>query len=175
MITKVYRSPLGEITLAADARGLTGLWFAGQRHFGSTLDGEGVSGGLGSASAVLDYTWGWLEAYFAGHEPAYTPPLCLLGTPFQQEVWRELQRIPRGETLTYAQVAERVSAARAAAGDVRPASARAVGGAVGKNPVSIIVPCHRVVGARGSLTGYAGGLERKEWLLRIEGARAGKC
>lgn len=170
MITKTYRSPLGEITLAADARGLTGLWFAGQRHFGSTLDEDGVPSGLGSATAVLDYTWGWLDAYFAGHEPAYTPPLHLLGTPFQQEVWRELLRIPYGQTVTYSHVAERVCAARAAAGDERPTSARAVGGAVGRNPVSIIVPCHRVVAAGGALTGYAGGLERKERLLRIEGS-----
>lgn len=82
MITKSYRSPLGMITLAADARGLTGLWFEGQAHYGATLDGEGVPNGLGSASAVLDYTWAWLDTFFAGHAPAYTPPLHLIGTHF---------------------------------------------------------------------------------------------
>ena len=148
MITKLYRSPLGMITLAADARGLTGLWFEGQAHYGATLDGEGVSNGLGSASAVLDYAWAWLDTFFAGRAPAYTPPLHLIGTPFQ--------------------LADEICRRRLAAGDERPTSPRAVGGAVGRNPVSIIVPCHRVVGANGALTGYAGGLDRKKWLLDVE-------
>ena len=169
MITKTYHSPLGAITMAADSRGLTGLWFEGQKHFGSTLDADGVPNGLGAASAVLDYTWGWLDAYFAGHEPSYTPPLHLIGTPFRQEVWRVLQRIPRGQTVAYGWVAAEVERARAAAGDTRRVTPRCVGGAVGANPVSIIVPCHRVLGANGAMTGYAGGLDRKEWLLRVEG------
>lgn len=168
MITKSYRSPLGMITLAADARGLTGLWFEGQAHYGATLDGEGVPNGLGSASAVLDYTWAWLDTFFAGRAPAYTPPLHLIGTPFQLEVWSVLQSVPRGSTVTYSWVADEICRRRLAAGDERPMSPRAVGGAVGRNPVSIIVPCHRVVGANGALTGYAGGLDRKKWLLDVE-------
>ena len=147
MITKSYRSPLGMITLAADARGLTGLWFEGQAHYGATLDGEGVPNGLGSASAVLDYTWAWLDTFFAGRAPAYTPPLHLIGTPFQLEVWSVLQSVPRGSTVTYGWVSDEICR---------------------RNPVSIIVPCHRVVGANGALTGYAGGLDRKKWLLDVE-------
>lgn len=173
MITKSYRSPLGMITLAADARGLTGLWFEGQTHFGSTLDGEGVPNGLGSASAVLDYTWAWLDTYFAGHAPAYTPPLHLMGTPFQLEVWSVLQTVPRGSTVAYGWVADEICRRRLAAGDKRSTSPRAVGGAVARNPVSIIVPCHRVMAASGALTGYAGGLDRKKWLLDVEGCCRG--
>lgn len=173
MITKSYRSSLGMITLAADARGLTGLWFEGQAHFGSTLDGEGVPNGLGSASAVLDYTWAWLDTYFAGHAPAYTPPLHLMGTPFQLEVWSVLQTVPRGSTVAYGWVADEIRRRRLAAGDKRPTSPRAVGGAVARNPVSIIVPCHRVVAASGALAGYAGGLDRKKWLLDVEGCCRG--
>lgn len=169
MLTKSYRSPLGAITLAADARGLTGLWFEGQAHYGTTLDGEGVPNGLGSASAVLDYTWAWLGTFFAGHAPAYTPPLHLMGTPFQLEVWSVLQSVPRGSAVTYGWVADEIYRRRLAVGDGHPTSPRAVGGAVGRNPVSIIVPCHRVVGAGGALTGYAGGLDRKKWLLDVEG------
>lgn len=168
MITKLYRSPLGMIALAADARGLTGLWFEGQAHYGATLDGEGVPNGLGSASAVLDYTWAWLDTFFAGRAPAYTPPLHLIGTPFQLEVWSVLQGVPRGSTVTYGWVSDEICRRRLAAGDERSTSPRAVGGAVGRNPVSIIVPCHRVVGANGALTGYAGGLDRKKWLLDVE-------
>ena len=165
MVTTTFASPLGEILLAADGRGLTGLWFEGQEHFGSTLlkedpehvegaDAVSGAGGMssvspanGAASSVLERSWAWLNAYFAGQEPRFTPPLHMIGTAFQREVWFEL---PGNEAPVV--------------------SPRAVGAAVARNPISIIVPCHRVVAADGSLNGYAGGLDRKEWLLRLEGA-----
>ena len=190
MVTTTFASPLGDILLAADARGLTGLWFENQAHFGSTLtkegheqhlegaDAESGSGGIedagpanAAAAAVLERAWAWLNAYFAGQEPRFTPPLHMIGTAFQREVWAELLRIPRGAVVTYGEVAERVAARHRCPANPDPVvSPRAVGAAVGRNPISIIVPCHRVVAADGSLNGYAGGLERKEWLLRSEGA-----
>ena len=179
----------GRILLAADGRGLTGLWFEGQEHFGSTLlkeDAEYVegadavsgAGGMSSvspangvASSVLERSWAWLNAYFAGQEPRFTPPLHMIGTAFQREVWFELLSIPRGEVATYGEIARRVAARHRVPGNEAPVvSPRAVGAAVARNPISIIVPCHRVVAADGSLNGYAGGLDRKEWLLRLEGA-----
>ena len=116
---------------------------------------------------MFDETERWLALYFSGVEPDFTPPLRLRGTPFRQRVWEQLRAIPYGETVSYAQLAQRL----AEGGGGKP-SARAVGGAVGHNPISLIVPCHRVVGADGSLRGYAGGLKRKEKLLALE--RAGK-
>lgn len=189
MVTTTFASPLGDILLAADGRGLTGLWFEDQEHFGSTLTQEdcvhitgsdAVSGQGGAvvpepayaaASAVLERAWGWLNAYFAGQEPRFTPPLHMIGTAFQREVWIELLSIPRGEVASYGQVAKRIAARhRTLTEPDARVSPRAVGAAVARNPVSIIVPCHRVVAADGSLNGYAGGLDRKEWLLRLEGA-----
>lgn len=190
MVTTTFASPLGDILLAADARGLTGLWFENQAHFGSTLtkeeheqhlegaDAESGSGGMedagpanAAAAAVLERAWAWLNAYFAGQEPRFTPPLHMIGTVFQREVWAELLRIPRGTVVTYGEVADRIAARHRCLANPDPVvSPRAVGSAVGRNPISIIVPCHRVVAADGSLNGYAGGLERKEWLLRSEGA-----
>lgn len=189
MVTTTFASPLGEILLAADGRGLTGLWFEGQEHFGSTLlkeDAEHVegadavsgTGGMspvspvnGAASSVLERSWAWLNAYFAGQEPRFTPPLHMIGTAFQREVWFELLSIPRGEVTTYGEIAQRVAARHRVPGNEAPVvSPCAVGAAVARNPISIIVPCHRVVAADGSLNGYAGGLDRKEWLLRLEGA-----
>lgn len=189
MVTTTFASPLGEILLAADGRGLTGLWFEGQERFGSTLlkeDAEYVvgadavsgTGGMssvspanGAASSVLERSWAWLNAYFAGQEPRFTPPLHMIGTAFQREVWFELLSIPRGEVATYGEIAQRVAARHRVPRNEDPVvSPRAVGAAVARNPISIIVPCHRVVAADGSLNGYAGGLDRKEWLLRLEGA-----
>ena len=147
-----YDSPLGEIVLAADGDALIGLWFAGQAHFGAGLR-EAADGDC----AVLREAKAWLDAYFAGKTPESTPKLAPRGTAFQQKVWAELLRIPRGGTVTYGELAERLGS-----------HARAVGGAVGRNPISILIPCHRVVGKDGSLTGYAGGTERKKALLQIE-------
>ena len=157
-----YASPLGSITLAGDGDALTGLWFDGQRYFGSTLPADAKEG----RSPVFDEARRWLDVYFSGHEPDFTPPLHLAGSPFQRTVWALLGQIPYGETTTYGALAQTL-AARVGLASM---SAQAVGGAVGHNPVSIIVPCHRVVGADGSLTGYAGGIERKIVLLCLEGA-----
>ena len=154
-----YPSPLGEIILASDGEALTGLWFAGQQYEGSTLAPEHEQKDL----PVFDETRHWLDAYFTGKDPGFTPPLCLRGTDFRKTVWEILLTIPYGETTTYGEIAARI--AQNTGGSV---SARAVGGAVSRNPVSLIVPCHRVVGADGSLTGYAGGVERKEKLLKLE-------
>ena len=150
-----YDSPLGDITLASDGRALAGLWYDGQKYFGSTL---GPLTSLPAQLPVFDEACRWLDIYFSGREPDFIPPLSLRGTPFQQRVWKELLTIPYGQTVTYGELARRLGCR----------SAQAVGGAVGRNPISIIVPCHRVIGTNGSLTGYAGGLDRKQALLRLE-------
>lgn len=160
--TSQYHSPIGEILLAADDTGLTGLWFAGQKYFARGLD----SGHETRETAVLADAKRWLDIYFSGREPDFTPPLHAAGTAFQNEVWAILRAIPYGQTVTYGEIAARIAARRGLA----HMSAQAVGGAVGHNAVSIIVPCHRVVGSDGSLTGYAGGLDRKIALLRLERA-----
>lgn len=150
-----YDSPLGGITLVSDGNALTGLFFDGQKHFGSTF---GPSASLSAKPPVFDETRRWLDLYFSGREPDFTPPLLLQGTMFQQRVWKALLTIPYGQAMTYGELARRLVCR----------SAQAVGGAVGRNPISIIVPCHRVVGANGSLTGYAAGLDRKRALLQLE-------
>ena len=149
-----YDSPLGGITLAGEGDALTGLWIDGQTHFASTLGAQSEERWL----PVFDDACRWLDVYFSGRIPDFTPKLNLRGTPFQRSVWQALLAIPYGETISYGELAGRVSCA----------SARAVGGAVGRNPVSLIVPCHRVIGAGGALTGYAGGLELKKRLLQWE-------
>ncbi len=154
-----YSSPLGELILASDGEALTGVWFAGQKYEGSTLAPEREEKDL----PVFDETRHWLDAYFTGKDPGFTPPLRLRGTDFRKAVWKVLLTIPYGKTTTYGEIAAQI--ARETGGSV---SARAVGGAVGHNPISLIVPCHRVVGADGSLTGYAGGVERKDTLLQME-------
>ena len=155
-----YRSPLGGITIASDGNALTGLWFDGQKYFGSTLSAEYEERPL----PVFDQTDSWLDLYFSGRDPGFTPPLCLRGTPFRRAVWEILLTIPFGHTVTYGEIAARLADRMGLA----QMSARAVGGAVGRNPVSLIIPCHRVIGSDGSLTGYAGGPEKKLWLLEIE-------
>lgn len=159
--TQYYLSPLGKILIASTDTAITGLWFEGQKHFGSTLaDGwEGKAKALPSPRvAVLDETVEWLNDYFAGQQPTFTPPLHLIGTPFQQQVWQYLTTIPYGAVTTYGKIAKAVG--------IR--SARAVGAVVGRNPITLIIPCHRVIGAAGKLTGYAGGLHRKQALLTLE-------
>ena len=174
-IMLAYDSPLGSMTLAAeDGEGLPvggaliGVWFEGQHRDRAGLDGDTVIAELGSDGepAVLKQARAWLDRYFAGEEPEQPPALAAPGTDFQQRVWTQLCTIPYGSTRTYGQIADAVEAQTG-----RRCSARAVGGAVGRNPISIIVPCHRVVGADGTLTGYAGGTDRKIRLLRLEGAR----
>lgn len=159
-------SPLGELLLACDEAGLTGLWFKGGKYCALGLDREHEE----RETPVFAQTREWLDIYFSGREPDFMPPIHLTGTPFQLVVWDILRKIPYGRTATYGEIAAQVAAARGLA----RMSAQAVGGAVGHNPVSILVPCHRVVGADGSLTGYAGGLERKIKLLSGEGADMGR-
>lgn len=156
-----YRSPLGDILLAADGEGITGLWFEGQKHFARQLDGAHEA----RETPLLAEAKRWLDVYFSGREPDFMPPLHLIGSAFECEVWAILREIPYGGTTTYGTIAARIAEKRGLA----HMSAQAVGGAVGRNPVSILVPCHRVLGASGSLTGYAGGLERKRALLALEG------
>ena len=157
-----HATPLGPVLLTAGEAGLTGLWFAGQARAPlppGTLPPEGDSPALAQARR-------WLDEYFAGRQPGFLPPLHLAGSEFQRAVWDILRAIPYGCTVTYGDIARRL-APQSPTGRM---SAQAVGGAVGRNPVSILVPCHRLVGAAGRLTGYAGGLERKRWLLEWEAA-----
>lgn len=157
-----YSSPLGGITLASDGSSLTGLWFDGQKYFAAGLNRAHINKPL----PVFEQTVRWLDIYFGGKEPDFTPPLFMKTTPFRKAVWEIMLTIPFGRTMTYGQIAQRIAARRGRSG----MSAQAVGGAVGHNSISLIIPCHRVVGANGSLTGYAGGLDRKLQLLRLEGA-----
>lgn len=155
-----YSSPLGEILLAADQTGLTGLWFQGQKYFAKGLDKEHKSQDL----PVFQQANHWLDLYFSGIQPDFLVPLHLIGTDFQKQVWEILLTIPYGKTTTYGEIAGKFSALRG----LKHMSPQAVGGAVGRNPISIIVPCHRVLGADGQLTGYAGGIHRKKFLLTLE-------
>lgn len=160
--TMRYDSPLGGILLAADDAGLTGLWFEGQKYFARTLTETCVQ----RKTSVLQSASHWLEIYFGGAQPEFTPPLHPAGTAFQRAVWELLLQIPYGQTATYGGLAQRLAQQH---GRTR-ISAQAIGGAVAHNAVSIIIPCHRVVGANGSLTGYAGGIDRKIRLLELERA-----
>ena len=159
--TMRYRSPLGGILLAADGEGMTGLWFDGQKYFAKGLASRHEERSL----PELEEAKRWLDSYFSGREPNHMPPLHPIGTAFQTEVWGILSRIPYGRTVTYGAIAKELAQRR----DVPRFSAQAVGGAVGRNELSLLIPCHRVVGGDGSLTGYAGGLEKKAALLRLEG------
>jgi methylated-DNA-[protein]-cysteine S-methyltransferase len=155
-----YDSPLGAMVIAATDKGLAGLWFDGQRHLPPELTGPSVWPS-DPEHPVLKEVIRQLGDYFAGRRTAFDVPLDLAyGTDFQQSVWQALLKIPQGGTASYGEVSQRIG---------KPAAVRAVGAAVGRNPVSIIVPCHRVMGAGGALTGYAGGLERKSALLKLEG------
>lgn len=147
-------TPLGPLLLARTAHGLAGAWFDGQKHHPGALAAAARPG-----DELLRRAADQLHAYFAGERDAFDLPLDLHGTPFQKAVWQLLRAIPGGRTRSYAEIARALGAASAV---------RAVGGAVGRNPVSVIVPCHRVVGSDGALTGYAGGIDRKQALLALE-------
>ena len=149
-------SPLGPLALAAEEGKLIGLWLQNQKHFRAGVPSDAP---FDPQAAPFSQVRAWLDAYFAGQNPPLEVPLDPQGTDYQLRVWRALREIPYGQTVTYGQLAEKLHSA-----------ARAVGAAVGRNPVSILIPCHRVVGADGCLTGYAGGLENKKRLLRLEGA-----
>lgn len=159
-----YHSPIGKMLLAADDLGLTGLWFEGQKYYARTLDSDNREG----SHPVLTDTVRWLDLYFSGRNPSFSIPLHVTGTPFQREVWELLCSIPYGTTTTYGAIAREIARIHHS----ERMSAQAVGSAVGHNPISILVPCHRVLGSDGSLTGYAGGIEKKRWLLELEKAPA---
>lgn len=158
--TSQYHSPLGEILIAADDIGLTGLWFVGQKYYALYLDKENRE----RETQILKDTKKWLDIYFSGQEPNFKLPLHFTGTDFQIEVWEILYSIPYGKTMTYGEIANVLAKRRG----LKRMPAQAVGGAVGHNEISIIVPCHRVVGSQGSLTGYAGGIDKKVSLLKLE-------
>lgn len=151
---------LGNITMSSDGTALTGLWFDGQKYFGAGLTGESVQKKL----PVFEQTEQWLELYFRRIAPDFTPPLAMNTTPFRKAVWEILLTIPYGQVMTYKEIAARIAEQKG----LSHMSSQAVGGAVGHNPISLIIPCHRVIGSDGSLTGYAGGLDRKKRLLDME-------
>lgn len=155
-----YDSPLGGILIAADDIGLTGLWFDEQKYFADNLPDEYTE----QETPILSESKRWLDLYFAGSEPDFVPPLHPAGSEFRRAVWEILLQIPYGQTTTYGKIAQQIAEKQGLA----HMSAQAVGGAVGHNSISIIIPCHRVVGTNGSLTGYAGGIHKKEKLLELE-------
>ena len=164
--TQHYGSPLGSILLTADEMGLTGLWFDGQKHFARDLPAQHTE----QDTPVLSEAKRWLDVYFTGREPDFLPALHPIGSAFRRRVWDLLLRVPYGQTVTYGQLAQQLAAQQS----LSHMSAQAVGGAVGHNAISIIIPCHRVVGSNGSLTGYAGGIDKKLRLLTLEKADISK-
>lgn len=159
--TSKYQSPIGEILIACDEVGLTGLWFEGEKFYALSLDPEHEE----KETLVFKQTKHWLDIYFSGKEPDFMPPIHMIGSDFQLSVWKILCGIPYGKTIAYGEIAKQIAAEKG----LYRMSAQAVGGAVGHNEISIIIPCHRVVGTNGSLTGYAGGIEKKTALLKLEG------
>ncbi|GHT78527.1 methylated-DNA--protein-cysteine methyltransferase [Actinomycetota bacterium] len=162
--TTDYSSPIGTLTIAADDQSVIGLWMDGQKYFGGTVSSKLQQS---DSMPVLAAATDWLDRYFAGQKPLISElPLAPIGGEFRQGVWAILRTIPYGEYITYGDIAKQMAAKMGKA----KMSAQAVGGAVGHNPISIIIPCHRVVGSGGSLTGYAGGIDKKIKLLQHEGA-----
>lgn len=158
-----YQSPLGKILLASDGENIIGLWLEGQKYFGDSVEGEKTQK---DELLVFIAAREWLDKYFAGENPAIKElPLAPRGGSFRQKVWKILCEIPYGQLITYGDIAKKIALME----HKSSMSSQAIGGAVGHNPISIIIPCHRVVGANGSLTGYAGGIEKKAKLLELEG------
>ena len=155
-----YNSPIGKMTMASDGEALIGLWFDGQKYFLGNIKEKCIEKRL----AVFEKTEEWLDIYFRGEEPDFMPEILITGTTFRKRVAEIMLTIPYGKTMTYGEIAEQIASIR----HIPKMSAQAVGGAVGHNPISIIIPCHRVVGTHGSLTGYAGGIEKKIELLKLE-------
>ena len=155
-----YSSPIGGITMASNGESLTGLWFDGQKYFASTLSQRHVEKQL----PIFDRTCEWLDLYFSGKSPDFMPPVFMYVSNFRRDVYEILMTIPFGETMTYKEVADLIAKKHR----IISMSAQAVGGAIAHNPISLVIPCHRVIGTNGKLTGYAGGLDKKEWLLDME-------
>ena len=150
-----YNSPLGRITMGSDGEALIGLWFDDQKHFGANLEKEQRQQ---DDLPIFDLTRKWLDIYFSGKAPQFTPPLQMRASDFRKQVWKQLLNIPFGQTTTYGEIAKSLGGS----------SAIAVGGAIAHNAISLIIPCHRVIASDGNLRGYAGGLDRKRWLLEME-------
>lgn len=159
--TNIYSSPIGNLVMVSDGENLTGLWFEGEKYLQEALDKTEY---IRQDFPVFELTGQWLDCYFLGKDPGFMPPLHLEGSAFRMAVWEILKQISYGKLMTYGEIAEIIAQQRG----LEKMSAQAVGGAVGHNPVSIIVPCHRVVGTNGSLTGYAGGIDKKVALLNLE-------
>ena len=157
-----YDSPLGGITLGSDGEALIGLWFDGQKYFADTMDGTVEE----KYVPIFAEACRWLDIYFSGRQPDFTPQIRMKTTPFRKAVWEIMLTIPYGKTMTYGEIAANIAKQKG----IRQMSAQAVGGAVGHNSISLIIPCHRVVGSDGSLTGYAGGIDKKAKLLEMEKA-----
>lgn len=147
--------------MASDGTHLIGLWFDGQKYFSDSLQGPVQEKSL----PVFKDTCRWLDTYFSGKDPGFTPPIAMRTTPFRKQVWEIMLQIPYGRTLTYGEIADKIASKRG----IKKMSAQAVGGAVGHNSISLIIPCHRVIGSGGNLTGYAGGIKTKIKLLNLEG------
>lgn len=160
MYATYYHSPLGKIMLAADEEGLVGLWFEHQKYYADVLGGEPIC----KETDVLKQAVKWLDIYFSGKEPDFVPPIHMIGSELRKAVWNILLTIPYGHTMTYGEIAKKLELEHG----YSKMSAQAVGGAVGHNSISLIIPCHRVVGTNGSLTGYAGGIDKKIRLLTLE-------
>ena len=158
-----YKSPLGKITICCDEQeNIVGVWFSGQKHFGDTINIKTIKK---DNLKIFNITKKWLDKYFKGKKPNIKDiPLKLTGTEFRQQVWKILCKIPYGKTITYGDIAKQI----AKQNGITKMSAQAIGGAVGHNPIAIIIPCHRVVGKNGSLTGYAAGTDKKKKLLELE-------
>lgn len=158
----IYHSPVGKITLASDGKNLVGAWFEGQKYFANSVKETMY---LNDKLDIFEKAKIWLDEYFAGKQPNIQDlPLAPSGSTFRQAVWKILCEIPYGQTMTYGEIAQKIAKEKGISG----MSAQAVGGAVGHNPISIIIPCHRVIGANGNLTGYAGGIDLKVKLLELE-------
>lgn len=158
-----YQSPIGEMMIASDGKYITGLWIQNQKYYASALEKEYCE----EEVPVLKQAKEWLSSYFLGEEPVMDLPIAAKGSEFQQAVWNILCEIPYGQVMTYKEIAEKIAVQKG----LHTMSAQAVGGAVGHNPISVLIPCHRVIGTDGSLTGYAGGIEKKRKLLELEGVR----
>ena len=161
LYTYYYNSPLGRITMASDGDYLIGLWFDEQKYYANSIKGEHIEKSLSIFTEVTQ----WLDFYFSGKKPDFIPPLLMKTTPFRKAVWEAMLTIPYGKTMTYGEIANIIAKEKG----TNRMSAQAVGGAVSHNSISIIIPCHRVVGTNGSLTGYAGGIDKKIALLKHEG------
>lgn len=159
--TARYQSPLGGIVLASDGEALTGLWFDGQKHFAATLSANASEN---PDLPIFRQTRLWLDGYFSSEIPDFTPKLNMRGSTFRRQVWQKLFEIPYGHTATYGEIARAI----ARENGLERMSAQAVGNAVGHNPIALIIPCHRVLGSDGSLTGYAAGTDKKAFLLALE-------